>query len=133
VKAHGLTAPSGTGRPGLSLLSASKAAVRSLARTWSRELLDQRIRVNALSPGGIDTPLHGRGGGTPEQVEAKKNQLAAQVPLGRIGEADEIAQAVLFLASDESRYMLARKRAMSRAGDSPKWRRYWRVNCDGLS
>jgi len=94
------------GRPGLSLLSTSKAAVRSLARTWSRELLDRRIRVNALSPGGIDTPLHGRGGGTPEQVQAKKDQLAAQVPLGRIGEADEIAQAVLFLASDESRYML---------------------------
>jgi len=94
------------GRPGLSLLSASKAAVRSLARTWSRELLDRRIRVNALSPGGIDTPLHGRGGGTPEQVQAKKDQIAAQVPLGRLGEADEIAQAVLFLASDESRYML---------------------------
>jgi len=94
------------GRPGLSLLSASKAAVRSLARTWSRELLDRTIRVNAISPGGIDTPLHGRSGGTPEQVQAIKDQIATRVPLGRIGEPDEIAAAVLFLASDESRYIL---------------------------
>lgn len=94
------------GRPGLSLLSASKAAVRSLARTWSRELLDRNIRVNALSPGGIDTPLHGRGGGSPEDVQAIKDQIAARVPLGRIGDAEEIAAAALFLASDDSRYML---------------------------
>lgn len=94
------------GRPGLSLLSASKAAVRSLARTWSREFLDRKIRVNALSPGGIDTPLHGRGGGSPEQVRAIKEQIAARVPLGRIGDADEIASTALFLASDDSRYML---------------------------
>lgn len=94
------------GRPGLSLLSASKAAIRSLARTWSRELLDRDIRVNAISPGGIDTPLHGRGGGTPEQVQTIKDQIAARVPLGRIGEPSEIAAAALFLASDESRYMV---------------------------
>ena len=94
------------GRPGLSLLSASKAAIRSLARTWSRELLDRKIRVNAISPGGIDTPLHSRSGGTPEQVQTIKDQIAARVPLGRIGESDEIAAAALFLASDESRYIL---------------------------
>jgi NAD(P)-dependent dehydrogenase (short-subunit alcohol dehydrogenase family) len=94
------------GRPGLSLLSASKAAVRSLARTWSREFLDRRIRVNAISPGGIDTPLHNRGGRTPEQAQAAKDLIASQVPLGRLGAADEIAAAALFLASDESRYML---------------------------
>ncbi|RZS79885.1 NAD(P)-dependent dehydrogenase (short-subunit alcohol dehydrogenase family) [Phyllobacterium myrsinacearum] len=94
------------GREGLSLLSASKAAVRSLARTWSRELLARRIRVNAVSPGGIDTPLHDRGRRTPEEVKARKAELASRVPLGRLGEADEIAQAVLFLASDESRYIL---------------------------
>lgn len=93
------------GRPGLSLLSASKAAVRSLARTWSRELLERKIRVNAISPGGIDTPLLGRHR-TPAQVEAFKEQMTVQVPLGRIGEPEEIAAAVLFLASDESRYML---------------------------
>ena len=57
------------GRPGLSLLSASKAAVRSLARTWSRELLERNIRVNAISPGIIDTPLHGRQR-SPEQDRA---------------------------------------------------------------
>lgn len=94
------------GRPGLSLLSASKAAVRSLARTWARELLFRNIRVNAISPGGIDSPLHGRGGGTPERVQAIKDQISSHVPLGRIGEPEEIAAAALFLASDESRYIL---------------------------
>lgn len=93
------------GRPGVSLLAASKAAVRSLARSWSREFLDRKIRVNALSPGGIDTPLIGRHR-TPEEIMAFKEQMAAQVPLGRIGEADDIAGAALFLASDESRYVL---------------------------
>lgn len=93
------------GRPGLSLLSASKAAVRSLARTWSRELLERRIRVNTLSPGIIDTPLLGRHR-TPEQIRAFKEQAAAQVPVGRIGEARDIADAALFLASDESRYIV---------------------------
>lgn len=95
-----------SGRPGLSLLSASKAALRSLARTWSRESLDRKIRVNAISPGGIDTPLHGSNGGTPRQIQAVKDAIAARVPLGRIGQAEEIAQAVLFLAGDESRDIL---------------------------
>ena len=93
------------GRPGLSLLSASKAAVRSLARTWSRELLDRHIRVNAISPGGIDTPLIGRHR-TPEQLQAFKDQMAASVPMGRIGAADDIASAALYLASDDSSYVL---------------------------
>ena len=94
------------GRPGISLLAASKAALRSLARSWSRELLERGIRVNALSPGGIDTPLHERNGGTPEAIQARKASLAERVPLGRLGSALEMAQAALFLASDESRYML---------------------------
>ncbi|MET3552659.1 SDR family oxidoreductase [Burkholderia sp. 567] len=93
------------GRPGISLLAASKAAVRSLARSWSRELLDRTIRVNALSPGSIDTPLISRHR-TPEQLATFKEQMASQVPLGRMGEANEIAEAALFLASDASRYML---------------------------
>jgi NAD(P)-dependent dehydrogenase (short-subunit alcohol dehydrogenase family) len=93
------------GRPGISLLAASKAAVRSLARSWSREFLDRKVRVNAISPGSIDTPLISRHR-TPEQVVAFKEQMAAQVPLGRMGEADDIAAAALFLASDESRYVL---------------------------
>ncbi|MBN3728828.1 SDR family oxidoreductase, partial [Burkholderia sp. Ac-20379] len=94
------------GQPGLSLLSASKAAVRSLARTWSSELLERRIRVNAVSPGYIDTPLHGRRGGAPEDIDARKARFAARVPVGRLGSADEIAEAVLFLASDASRYIV---------------------------
>jgi NAD(P)-dependent dehydrogenase (short-subunit alcohol dehydrogenase family) len=94
------------GTPGLSLLSASKAAVRSLARTWSSELLARKIRVNAVSPGAIDTPIHARGGGTTAQIKAGKEQIAARIPLGRLGEADDIAQAALFLASDASRYVL---------------------------
>lgn len=94
------------GTPGLWLLSASKAAVRSLARTWSSELLDRKIRVNAVSPGPIDTPIHARGDASPEQVESAKQRIASRVPVGRLGLASDIAQATLFLASDASRYML---------------------------
>lgn len=92
------------GTPGLSMLSASKAAVRSLARTWSAELLARRIRVNAVSPGAIDTPIHGSA--SDADVAAAKTRIAQRVPLGRLGLADDIAQAALFLASDDSRYML---------------------------
>lgn len=92
------------GTPGLSMLSASKAAVRSLARTWSAELLARRIRVNAVSPGAIDTPIHGSA--SDADVAAAKARIAQRVPLGRLGLADDIAQAALFLASDDSRYML---------------------------
>ncbi|MGP9418243.1 SDR family oxidoreductase [Pseudomonas reactans] len=94
------------GTPGLSLLSASKAAVRSLARTWSAELLERKIRVNAVSPGAMNTPIHGRSGGTEAEVDAGKQRIAARIPLGHLGEAEDIANAVVFLASDESRYML---------------------------
>lgn len=94
------------GTPGLSLLSASKAAVRSLARSWSAELLERKIRVNAVSPGAMNTPIHGRSGGTEAEVDAGKQRIAARIPLGHLGEAEYIANAVVFLASDESRYML---------------------------
>jgi NAD(P)-dependent dehydrogenase (short-subunit alcohol dehydrogenase family) len=94
------------GTSGLSLLSASKAAVRSLARTWSAELLSRKIRVNSVSPGAIDTPIHGLGGGTPQQVEDGKARIASRIPLGHLGQAEDIAEAVLFLASPASRYML---------------------------
>ena len=98
--------------PGRAVLSASKAAVRSFARTFSAELLPRRIRVNAVSPGLIDTPLL-RGVGESlrpglSEVEFKAflAGAAGKVPLGRLGRPDEIAQAVLFLASDASSYML---------------------------
>lgn len=93
------------GTPGRAVLSASKAAVRSFARTLSAELLDRKIRVNAVSPGSIETPIHRRGQ-SDEEFAAYKARVGAQVPLGRMGRPDEIASAVLFLASDASSYML---------------------------
>lgn len=94
------------GTPGLSLLSATKAAVRSLTRTLAAELLSQGVQVNAVSPGAIATPIHGKTGMSPEALQAFAAQVTARIPLHRFGEADEVAAAVLFLASDESRYML---------------------------
>ena len=92
------------GFPSISVYSATKAAVRSFARTWTTELKDRRIRVNTISPGHIDTPIFD----TWQQGEAlakMKDDLAKNVPLGRLGDADEIAKAVSFLASDEASYI----------------------------
>jgi len=86
--------------------SASKAAVRSLARSFSAELLDRKIRVNILSPGPIDTPIFGRGGGSAEEVDGTKGYFASINPSKRLGKPEEIAAGFLFLASDDSSYML---------------------------
>ncbi|OJY63087.1 MAG: short-chain dehydrogenase [Sphingobium sp. 66-54] len=94
------------GAPGRTLLSASKAAVRSFARTLSAELLDRKIRVNAVSPGSIETPIHRGKDQSEEDFRAYAEKVGAQVPLGRMGCPEEIAAAVLFLASDASSYML---------------------------
>ena len=100
------------GVPGRAALSASKAAVRSFARTFSAELLARRIRVNAVSPGLIDTPiLKGVGqsefpGQTHSQFKDYLAEAAKLIPIGRLGRPEEIAAAVLFLASDASSYML---------------------------
>lgn len=94
------------GAPGRTLLSASKAAVRCFARTLSAELLERRIRVNAVSPGAIETPIHRQPNQSEEDYRAYAERVGAQAPIGRMGRAEEIAAAVLFLASDASSYML---------------------------
>ncbi|MGI4833047.1 MAG: SDR family oxidoreductase [Janthinobacterium lividum] len=88
-----------------SVYSATKAAIRSLARTWTSDLKARRIRVNAISPGPIETPGLNGVLDTPEQVAQFKAQMVSAVPLGRVGNADEIAKAVVFLASDDSSYV----------------------------
>ena len=91
---------------GMSVYSATKAAVRSLARTLSAELVGHGVRVNVISPGLIETPIYGKTGMTPEAVQQMAGMLVGKVPVGRFGQADEIAKAVLFLASDDSSYIL---------------------------
>ncbi|MGY2235838.1 SDR family oxidoreductase [Pseudomonas gingeri] len=93
------------GAPGLSILSASKAAVRSLALTLGAELAPRGIRVNAVSPGPISTPFHSKLGLSESELSAVAASIASQVPLGRFGEAEEIARTVVFLASDDSSFM----------------------------
>jgi NAD(P)-dependent dehydrogenase (short-subunit alcohol dehydrogenase family) len=95
-----------TGSPAFSVYSATKAAVRSFARTWSVDLKERKIRVNAISPGIIPTPGYNTSlGMTQEQVDQFVQSSIGDIPLGRPGTADEIAKAVLFLASDESSYI----------------------------
>lgn len=88
-----------------SVYSASKAAVRSFARCWTIDLKARKIRVNAISPGPFDTPGASGLAKTPEEAERSKANLVAAVPLGRIGDPDEIAKAAVFLASDDSSYV----------------------------
>jgi len=94
------------GMAAFGVYSATKAAVRSFARTWTNELKDRKIRVNVVSPGPIDTPaIDGLAGDDTEQAKQLKSGLASQVPLGRMGDPDEIAKAVVFLASDDSSFV----------------------------
>jgi NAD(P)-dependent dehydrogenase (short-subunit alcohol dehydrogenase family) len=93
------------GAPGLSILSATKAAVRSLARSLGAELAPRGIRVNAVSPGPISTPFHGKLGLSEQQLDEAGSAIEAQVPLHRFGEPGEIAKAALFLASDDSSFI----------------------------
>ncbi|MBO0798087.1 MAG: glucose 1-dehydrogenase [Blastocatellia bacterium] len=93
------------GLPANSVYSATKAAVRSFARTWTTDLKDRHIRVNAVSPGPIETPglkdlVASSGAG-----EQRLKMLSNSVPLGRLGAPDEIAKAVVFLASDDASYI----------------------------
>jgi len=90
---------------GMSVYNATKAAVRSFARTWTVDLKQRRIRVNAISPGPIDTPGLNDIMDTDEQMGQFKASLISGVPLGRMGSPDEIAKAALFLASDDSSFI----------------------------
>jgi NAD(P)-dependent dehydrogenase (short-subunit alcohol dehydrogenase family) len=88
-----------------SVYSATKAAIRSFARTWTTDLKDRRIRVNAVSPGSIDTPGLSRLLAASETGQQRLKMISNNVPLGRLGKPDEIAKAVVFLASEDASYV----------------------------
>jgi NAD(P)-dependent dehydrogenase (short-subunit alcohol dehydrogenase family) len=94
------------GAPGMAVYAATKAAVRSLARSLSTEYTARGIRFNVVSPGLTETPIYGKLGMSAEAVEQWGAQMVAGVPAKRFAQADEIARAVLFLASEDSSYML---------------------------
>lgn len=94
------------GTPGIGLYAATKAAVRQLARNLSMELVGRRIRVNVVSPGVTRTAGFAHAGFSDEQVEGFYTHFQSQVPIGRAADAAEIAKAVLFLASDDSSYVI---------------------------
>jgi NAD(P)-dependent dehydrogenase (short-subunit alcohol dehydrogenase family) len=93
-----------TGLDGYTTYSATKAALRSYARTWTKELKDRGIRVNNLSPGPIDTPIMDSQADSQEGADAIRAAFASVIPLGRMGRPEEVAAAALFLASDESSF-----------------------------
>jgi NAD(P)-dependent dehydrogenase (short-subunit alcohol dehydrogenase family) len=95
-----------TGMATSSVYSATKAALLTLARTLSTELVPRKIRVNAISPGPIATPIFGKTGMTTEQIDGFKTSIQSQVPMGRLGEASEIAKVATFFASDDSSFVL---------------------------
>jgi len=93
------------GVPALGVYSATKAAVRSFARSWTSDLKDRKIRVNTLSPGPIETPIFGKMGLSEQQAQEFGAHMVQSVPMGRIGAPEEIAAAALFLASNESSFI----------------------------
>jgi NAD(P)-dependent dehydrogenase (short-subunit alcohol dehydrogenase family) len=93
------------GTPSASVYSATKAAVRSFARTWAAELVERGIRVNVVSPGPVVTPIFGRTGLPQEMVDEFSKQILSQVPMKRFGQPEEIASTVAFLASSDSTYI----------------------------
>lgn len=93
------------GMPGMAVYSATKAALRSIARTLSVELGERGIRVNTVAPGPIETPIYGKLGMSDEELTEMSQAVVAKVPAGRFGQPAEIAAAVAFLASDGSSFM----------------------------
>ena len=94
------------GLPNQSCYAATKAAVRSLARNFSVEFAARGYRFNVVSPGPIETPIWGRGGADAQILEAMKQRATSNNPLGRFGSPEELAQTVVFLASDDSTFMM---------------------------
>ena len=94
-----------SGTPAFSIYGATKAAVRSFARNWVLDLKDRHIRVNAVSPGPIETAGLDELFGGGEQADGVKAQLATMIPSGRVGQPEEVAKAVLFLASDDASFI----------------------------
>ena len=92
------------GMPGTTVYGATKAALRSFGRTFAGELAPRKIRVNTISPGPIDTPIASKSDASPAEIKAMMDGIIAQVPLGRIGQAEEIAAAALYFASDDSKF-----------------------------
>jgi NAD(P)-dependent dehydrogenase (short-subunit alcohol dehydrogenase family) len=90
---------------GLSVYHATKAAIRSFARSWTVDLKSRKIRVNAISPGPIDTPGLEQALQTKRDAESLRKSYLNNIPLGRFGNPDEVARAVSFLASDQSNYI----------------------------
>ena len=94
------------GMPNASVYAATKGALLTLAKNLSSELLPRKIRVNAISPGPVDTSLHTKMAAGPEQDHQNRKLIQTMIPLGRFGKPEEIARIVVFLASDEAPYIL---------------------------
>lgn len=94
-----------SGTPAFGVYAASKAAIRSFGRTWAAELTGRGIRVNTLIPGPTETPGVTGLAASPDEAAGLLQMLASTVPLGRMGQPQEIGNAALFLASDESSFM----------------------------
>ena len=93
-----------SGFPHYTVYSATKAATQSFARSWAAQLIGRRIRVNSLSPGMVETPIIDAQFKTREEADVLRAQISQTVPMGRLGNAEEIAAAIYFLASDESSF-----------------------------